>query len=133
MNEKVKGSGLALFASGFLAPFRAIGLVRERKGLKGYFIIPFFINIALLSVLAWFSWTCIYPALASLIPQGDAWYLAVLRWMATPFLLAAFTVFLVLFYSIGGASSRRRSTIRSPPGWRNSSAGKRTKNRSRRA
>ncbi|MGV7929921.1 MAG: EI24 domain-containing protein [Spirochaetota bacterium] len=103
MNEKVKGSGLALFASGFLAPFRAIGLVRERKGLKGYFIIPFFINLALLSVLAWFSWTCIYPALASLIPQGDAWYLAVLRWMATPFLLAAFTVFLVLFYSIGGS------------------------------
>ncbi len=103
MKKKTDGPGMALFAGGFLAPFRALGLVRERKGLKRYFIIPFFINIVLLSALVWFSWTQVYPALASLIPQGEAWYFAVLRWMATPFLLAAFTIFLVLFYSIAGS------------------------------
>lgn len=103
MNTTGKSPGMALFGDGFLAPFRAIRLVRERKGLKRYFIVPFIINIALLSALAWFSWTQVYPALASLIPQGDAWYLALLRWLATPFLVAAFTVFLVLFYSIAGS------------------------------
>ncbi|HSV97342.1 MAG TPA: EI24 domain-containing protein [Spirochaetota bacterium] len=103
MNKKVNGQGLALFASGFQAPFRALGLVRERKGLKRYFIIPFVVNIALLSALVWFSWTHVYPALVSLVPQGDAWYLALLRLMATPFLLAALTIFLVLLYSIAGS------------------------------
>ncbi len=103
MNITGKSPGLALFGAGFLAPFRAIRLVRERKGLKRYFIVPFVLNIALLSALTWFSWTWVYPALASLIPQGDAWYLALLRWLATPFLVAAFTVFLVLFYSIAGS------------------------------
>ncbi len=103
MNKKVNGPGLALFAGGFLAPFRAISLVRGRKGLKRYFIIPFVINIVLLSALVWFSWTNVYPALASFIPQGDAWYLAILRLIAAPFLFAAVTIFLVLFYSIAGS------------------------------
>lgn len=103
MNTTIKKPGIALFGAGFMAPFRAIRLVLDRKGLKRYFIIPFIMNLVLLSSLAWISWTWLYPALASLIPQGDAWYLSLLRWLATPFLLAAFTVILALFYSIAGS------------------------------
>lgn len=90
------------FAKGFLAPFRAWRVVRERKGLKRFFVIPFFLNIVLLSSLVYLSFSVIYPFLQGLLPQGDAWYLSALRWAASPVLLLTLAVITVLLYSITG-------------------------------
>lgn len=92
-----------LFVNGFTGPFAAWGFVREHEGLKRYFIIPFLINIVLLSAIVYLSFILVYPLLQGFIPQGDAWYLQALKWIITPLLLIILAVVIVLLYSISGS------------------------------
>ena len=90
MNTNGKRPGLALFGAGFLAPFRAIRLVR-RKGLKRYFIVPF------INTPCYRRWPgsrghrCIPRSHRS--SPGRRLVPGVAERLATPFLVAAFTVF----------------------------------------
>ncbi len=103
MSEKKKPGALTMFVRGFGACFAAAGFVRNTKGLKRYFIIPFIINALLLGAIALLSFAVIYPFLMNLIPQGDVWYLSALRWIATPILLVLLAFACVILYSITGS------------------------------
>lgn len=102
--KRIKVPGrVRLFVNGFTGPFVAWRFVREHEGLKRYFIIPFLINIVLLSAIVYLSFIFIYPLLQGIIPQGDAWYLEALKWILTPLLLIILAIVIVLLYSISGS------------------------------
>jgi CysZ protein len=92
-----------LFAYGLKGPFAAWRLVGEHGGLKRYFIIPFLINLVLLSGIVYLSYIFLYPLLQGIIPQGDAWYIEALKWLITPLLLIVLAIIIVLLYSISGS------------------------------
>ena len=111
MANEIKSTGgeaqtsgrLRLFFKGVKSPFEAWGTVREHRGLKRYFVIPFFINVILLVAIVYLSAVYIYPLLLGFLPQGDAWYLMVLRWLVTPVLVLVLAVIIILLYSITGS------------------------------
>lgn len=103
MDKNKKATFITLFIKGLTAPFDAIKIVKTRKGLKRYFLIPFILNIILLSVIFYLTYTSIYPLLQNIIPQGSAWYLNFLRLIATPFLILAAGLLCILLYSITGS------------------------------
>jgi CysZ protein len=92
-----------LFAHGLKGPFAAWRFVGEHEGLKRYFIIPFLINLVLLSGIVYLSYIFLYPLLQGIIPQGDAWYIEALKWLITPLLLIVLAIIIVLLYSISGS------------------------------
>jgi len=100
--KNVKPGNITSFVRGFTAPFEALGFVRAHRKLVGFFIVPFIINIFLLSGLLYFSIAFLFPWLQGLVPQGDAWYFSVLRWLMTPVFMAAMALGSILLYSIIG-------------------------------
>lgn len=94
--------GMYLFIQGVSAPFGAMGFVRRNRGLAVYFIVPFFINLLLLSALIYFSITCIYPLLMQFMPQGGAWYHTVVRWVVTPLFGMLLALISIVLYSVTG-------------------------------
>ncbi|HPA72097.1 MAG TPA: EI24 domain-containing protein [Spirochaetota bacterium] len=91
------------FAEGVFSPFRALSTVNRVPGLKRFFVIPFIINIALLAGAFILGYHLIGGALHGLLPQGDAWYLAVLRWLIAPLLAVFLSIAVIFIYSITGS------------------------------
>jgi CysZ protein len=91
------------FVTGVLAPFRALRTTRDIPGLKRFFIIPFLINILLLTGAFVLGYMFMGDAVQSLVPQGDAWYLTALRWIIQPLIALLLALVLVFAYSITGS------------------------------
>ncbi len=89
------------FARGFTANFSSLNLLSKHKGLIVYFIVPFIINIFLLTGLLYFSYTFIKPWIYGFI-DGSSWLYEVLRWILAPLLFMALAIITVLLYSITG-------------------------------
>lgn len=60
----------ASFVSSIFSPFRALNFVRENKGLKRYFFIPFVINIILLSWIFYLACFVVYPEILEALPKS---------------------------------------------------------------
>ncbi len=97
--EKVKVKS-SLF-SGFFNTFRAFSLAWKTKSLLIYFIIPFILNIAILSSILYFSYTSLVPMAQSFL-SGDQWYMQFLRVLVSPVLFVLISIFTVFIYSIAG-------------------------------
>ena len=87
---------------GFVASFNAFKIVSAHRKLWFYFIIPFIINLILLSVIFYFTYYYVYPSLLNVIPAGSAWYLSIFRWIVGPLIAVSFAVIYVFLYSITG-------------------------------
>ena len=85
--DKGYNKAVETFAKGVMAFYRALKTVSEEKGLKKYFVIPFLMNLVLLSSIFYFAYIFIYPEIMYLLPQGDVWYIEALRWLISPFVL----------------------------------------------
>jgi CysZ protein len=96
-----KPAALNLLAEGFTAPFKAVPLIARNKGLLVYIAVPFVINTALIIAVFWWAFMYLFP-LVTLLLQGDAWYMAVMRWIAGPFLFIMLTIACFFMYSITG-------------------------------
>ncbi len=94
---------LGYLKEGFLAPFRALKLVLQNRGLKRYFIIPFILNIILLSSVLFLAYSYLYPFLTGLLPQGAEWYFRALRWIMGPLIILVMVILSLLSYSITGS------------------------------
>ncbi len=90
------------FTAGFFNTFRSIPLAWKNKGLVVYFIIPFFLNIALLSAVFYFSYTSLVPLTQSVL-TGDIWYIRFIRALISPVLFVILSIFSVIVYSFTGA------------------------------
>lgn len=93
----------AQFLKGFFSSFNAFKILNSHKKLWLYFIIPFIINLILLSAIFYFSYQYIYPSLLNLIPSGDAWYLSIIRWITGPLVILTMIMIFVFLYSITGS------------------------------
>lgn len=96
-NAKVKSS----LITGFSNSFRSISIAWRNKSLLIYFVVPFILNIAVLSAVFYFSYTSLVPLIKSAL-TGDQWYMNFLRVLISPVLFVLLSVFTVLVYSIAG-------------------------------
>ena len=94
-------AGAGTFVKGFLSPFAAFKVLKKHKGLVKYFIIPFILNIIILSAIFYFSYTGVYGYVTSLL-SGNAWYITVIRFILMPGLFIILGTGIILVYSITG-------------------------------
>ncbi len=87
--------------TGFINTFRSFSLLWNDKDLLIYFIVPFFLNIAILSIIFYFSYTSLVPLIQSFL-SGDQWYIQFIRFLVSPVLFAMILISSVFIYSIAG-------------------------------
>ena len=85
------------FSRGFLAPFQSIGLLRQNLRLLPYIIIPFMINVTVFSGAVVLGVHFFSETVVTLLPQGDAWYWALLYWLVWG--LAAMVTAVIVFFT----------------------------------
>lgn len=90
------------FARGFTSTFTSLNLLTKHKGLIGYFIVPFLINIIVLGALFYFSYYNIKPWLYGML-EGSGWFYDLLRMVLAPLLFMVLGIITVLLYSITGS------------------------------
>jgi len=86
---------------GFTNTFRSFSLLGKNKGMLLYFVIPFILNILILSGIFYYSYTSLIPFIQSFI-SGEEWYMQFLRILVSPVLFVMLSIFAVLIYSIAG-------------------------------
>jgi CysZ protein len=96
-NSEIKSSMI----SGFSNTFSAFGLIMKNKSLIPYFVIPFILNIIILSVIFYFAYTSLLP-MAETFLAGNQWYMQIIRFLVSPVLLILLSIFTVFIYSIMG-------------------------------
>lgn len=90
------------FIRGISAVLKSFRIVKRTPGMARYFIIPFVINIAILTLIAVIAWTLIYQPLTDLV-RGPAWYHKVLSFIIAPAAVIVIAAAVVLLYSIIGS------------------------------
>jgi len=90
------------FIRGISAVLKSFRIVKRTPGMARYFIIPFVINIAVVTLIAVIAWTQIYQPFSSLV-RGSAWYHKLLSFIiaSVSVIVLAFTI--VILYSIIGS------------------------------
>lgn len=90
------------FSAGFSYPFKAGHFLIANPRLLVYVIIPFMINAVVFAGAVWFGLDFFNETVTTMIPQGDAWYWAVLYyflWLIA--IVATALLFFFLFAVIG--------------------------------
>jgi len=100
LEEKIAGTGT--FVQGFNAVFSSFRVVSEHRGLLKYFIVPFLLNIIILSSIFYFSYTTIEPWLSGLVDCGS-WICRVLQCLIAPLLILVLGLLTILIYSVAGS------------------------------
>lgn len=85
------------FSRGFFAPFRSVGILRQNPRLLPYIIIPFLINVVVFSGAVILGVNFFGDTVVSLLPQGEAWYWALLYWLVWG--IAALVTAVLVFFS----------------------------------
>jgi CysZ protein len=80
MSLGIKNNPVSNFSSGFLYPFRAINFIRNHPPLFKFIIIPFLINVVLLSAAVYWGLNFFNSIVVNYIPQGEAWYWLILTY-----------------------------------------------------
>ena len=73
---------VAGFAQGFSYPVRALKMFSEKPGLIKFLLVPFFINLIVFSLTVYFGLDLFDHMLEMYAPTSDAWYGAVLYYLA---------------------------------------------------
>jgi CysZ protein len=81
MSEQVRRNFAASFSRGFFAPFRSARILRDNPRLIQYIVIPFLINTLVFSGAVYLGLDFFGSTIVGYLPQGDAWYWAVLYWL----------------------------------------------------
>jgi CysZ protein len=87
---------------GFFNTFRSFSLLSRNRSMLIYFVVPFILNILILTGIFYYSYTTLIPVIQSFL-SGDAWYMTFLRVLVSPVLFVLFSIFTIFIYSIAGA------------------------------
>lgn len=101
--EKNKRPVFSGLKDGFFSVFESFKFMRENKGFPKFFIIPFLLNLILLSFLVFAAWQYLYPYLLSNIPAGNEWYIVFIQRIASFLFLVVSSAVVLLLYSITGS------------------------------
>ena len=88
------------FGEAFLNVFASLSLVKQHR-LYAYFIIPFFLNIIILSSIFYLSFHTLKPLIDGLI-TGSGFFFDALRIITTPLLIIVQVIITIFIYSIVG-------------------------------
>ena len=100
----LKKNPVSNFSSGFLYPFRAGTFIKGHPVLLKYIIVPFIINVVVLSGAIYWGLSFFNSIAVHYIPQGDAWswvFLSYFVWTAAIFVPAGLRGAIVSFGSDG--------------------------------
>lgn len=98
--EGVKAGGS--FTGGFLAMFRSMKTVSENRGLMRYFIIPFLLNIVILTGVVFISYTFLYSWISGFM-TGDSFFIRALGFMVRLVLILGLVLLTTIIYSTVGS------------------------------
>ncbi len=96
--KKVKNS----ISSGFMEVFSSFRFARENKGITKYYILPFMLNLIILTAVLYFAYTGITPRVQSFL-AGEQWYMQLLSTIVSPIIFIALMILTVFIYSIAGS------------------------------
>lgn len=97
MSEWMRRNFAVSFSRGFFTPFRSVRTLRRHPRLLQYIVIPLLINALVFSAAVYFGLDFFAGTVAAQLPQGDAWYWAVLYWLL--WLVAALLTAVLVFFS----------------------------------
>jgi CysZ protein len=99
----LKKNPVSNFSGGFLYPFRAVKFIKDHPELYKFIIIPFFINVVVLSAAVYLGLYFFNSIVIHYIPQGDAWYWVILSYFLWTVAVLV-TIVLVFFgFAVTGA------------------------------
>jgi len=103
MSLNLKNNPLANFSRGFFYPFRAGKFIKNHPVLLKYIIVPFLINLVILSLAVYWGLSFFNSIVVHYIPQGEAWYWVMLSYFLWIFAVLM-TMILVFFgFTVTGA------------------------------
>jgi CysZ protein len=103
MNLSLKHNPVTSFSQGFFYPFRAGKFIKGHPVLLKYIIVPFLINVVLLSGAVYWGLSFFNTIVVHYIPQGEAWYWVILSYFLWT-LAVLMTMVLVFFgFTVTGA------------------------------
>ncbi len=103
MTLNLKNNPVSNFSQGFLYPFRAGKFIKGHPALLRYIIVPFLINVVVLSLAVYWGFSFFNSVVVHYIPQGDAWYWVILSYFLWT-VAVLITMVLVFFgFAVSGA------------------------------
>ena len=96
MTLNLKNNPVTNFSQGFLYPFRAGKFIKSHPVLLKYIIVPFLINLVVLSLAVYWGLSFFNSIVVHYIPQGDAWYWVILSYFL--WILAVLMTMVLVFF-----------------------------------
>jgi CysZ protein len=103
MSISIKNNPASNFSRGFFYPYRAVKFIKNHPSLLKYIIIPFLINVILLSVTAYWGLYFFNDIVVNYIPQGDTWYWLVLSYFLWTVAILATMVMVFFCFTVSGS------------------------------
>lgn len=96
MTDHIQTNPATSFSRGFFYPFRGLRLLSRYPALLKYIVIPFLINLVIFSSAVYFGLDFFNSTVVQYIPQGEAWYWALLYYAA--WILAVLVTAVLVFF-----------------------------------
>jgi CysZ protein len=102
-NLSLKKNPVSNFSRGFLCPFRAGKFIKNHPRLLKYIIVPFFINVVVLSAAVYWGFSFFNTVVVHYIPQGEAWYWVILSYFLWTVAILVTMVLVFFGFTVTGA------------------------------
>jgi hypothetical protein len=99
----IKNNPVSNFSRGFFYPFRAAKFIKNHPPLLKYVIIPFLINVILLSLAVYWGFYFFSEIVVNYIPQGDAWYWLILGYFLWTVAVLVTMVLVFFCFTVSGS------------------------------
>ena len=103
MTFSLKNNPVANFSRGFLYPFRAGKFIKGHPVLLKYILVPFLINVVVLSIAVYWGLSFFNSIVVHYIPQGDAWYWVILSYFIWTVAILLTMVLVFFVFTVSGA------------------------------
>ncbi len=88
---------------GLLAPWHGLRHLASQRGLWAYAVLPFLINLGLLSLFFWFSYTRFDQWVRGMLPSGEGWWWALLLYLLITLLVLLLLLVEVYVFTLVGS------------------------------
>lgn len=103
MSLDLHNNPIADFSRGFFYPFRAGKFIKAHPVLLKYIIVPFLINVVVLSFAVYWGLSFFNSIVVHYIPQGEAWYWVILSYFLWTVAILMTMVLVFFGFTVTGA------------------------------
>lgn len=101
--SSLKNNPVSNFSRGFFYPFRAAKFIKSHPVLYKYIVVPFLINVVILSAAVYWGLYFYNSFIIHYIPQGDAWYWVILSYFLWTMAVLMTMVLVFFAFTVTGA------------------------------